>query len=269
MTVAVPTGFRVHPGNGRVRATWTPPDLSAVNGVPRYDVAHQPLDGDADAVVERMGVTSPLVVSGLTNLLDYEFRVRAADLDGESDWSAGVECRPHDGVLLADPSLALHKLIEQHITNIPRFELLGPDESFLEYGERSATTCRFQNNGGAQWGTRNTRVGLRRRVDCYTYAPHRSFARYLDERISGYLSSRGAGAVAIMRRNYESRWEFAEDAPLIEDRVMVYDCRAQSPHDTYDPSLGGQRYPIVLRSYQVWIAPYYLDSEPFLAVGAP
>ena len=261
MTLPLPADVFVTPGDGRARVSWRVPATPLADGsVHTHLLWGQENDEQVEVAI------SPLIVSGLNNGQDYEFRLRLGDEGPSSGWGEWVEktIRPYQGLLYADPELALRTLVAGFVDTIPQFRVLDPDETAADWSQGYEPSCRFSNNGGAQWGTRPSRTAVRRRVDCYTYAATRAFARYLDGRVAGFLSTRGAGSVVVERPEFESDWHVPQELPTISDRIMVYDCRADSQHDTFDPAIGRQDYAVVLRSYQVWMAPWYLDSEPFM-----
>ena len=82
-----PTLVSATPGDEQVTLTWTPPEEDGGAEITAYHVYKDGVEFEDDA-------TSPFVVTGLTNGVEYDFTVTAENAEGESDPSNELSATP-------------------------------------------------------------------------------------------------------------------------------------------------------------------------------
>ena len=91
---AKPTGFTVTPGNGQVTLSWSDPKDASITG---WQVQYKRADGSYGSWMDIPGATATgYTISGLSNGVSYEFRIRAVNGAGPGPASDGVVVTPTD-----------------------------------------------------------------------------------------------------------------------------------------------------------------------------
>ena len=96
-----PTGLVVAPGNGKLVAGWSLPESNGGADITSYTVQYRAWTA-ADWVTagyEVMGTDTE--ISGLTNGLTYDVRVRAANDVGDGPWSGAASATPEEDIVWA------------------------------------------------------------------------------------------------------------------------------------------------------------------------
>ena len=106
----VPVGLVLALGNGKLVAGWNPPEGDGGAEITAYTVEYKtttapnragvfddPNNGWLDA--GHGGTGTDAEITGLTNGVDYDVRVRASNSEGDSQWSATASATPHEDVI--------------------------------------------------------------------------------------------------------------------------------------------------------------------------
>ena len=88
-TVATPTATA---GNAQVSLSWTAPNTGG-SAITHYDVRYKKTSGNTWTSIDTITTTSRTVTS-LDNAAAYEFQVRAANANGDGNWSPSVTATP-------------------------------------------------------------------------------------------------------------------------------------------------------------------------------
>ena len=107
-----PTGLVVAPGDGKLVAGWNPPESNGGTKTTSYIVEYKastaadrpgnfndPLSGWVTA--GHGGTGTDTEITGLTNSVAYDVRVRASNSDGDGQWSDAASATPNEDVVWA------------------------------------------------------------------------------------------------------------------------------------------------------------------------
>ena len=89
-----PTGLTLAVGDGELTAAWQPPANRGASAITGYDVQYRPTATTTWTDAGHSGTGATQTITGLTNLTEYEARVRAVNAEGAGAWSDTAAATP-------------------------------------------------------------------------------------------------------------------------------------------------------------------------------